>query len=120
MNRFILQENIKIFRRFLSEETDLDARKTVEALLAEAIRDLARLAQSSHGSLRNASTGLLRPKKTTETPSQKRGRTGSIRMLLTATATGCAAVAGSHRHQKVNLLSCWPLPSKFAGCSQAS
>ncbi len=61
MNRFILQENIKIFRRFLSEERDLHARRTVEALLAEAIRDLARMGQSSNGSMRSAPMGLNRP-----------------------------------------------------------
>ena len=67
------------------------------ALFAAAIARLYLLELPSPTAERPRSplTGLLRPKKTTETPSQKRGRTGSIRMLLTATATGCAAVAAA-------------------------
>ncbi len=58
MKRFVIQENIKLFRKFLAEEQDPVARKTVEALLAEAQRNLSTLAPPPRGSLIDTVSGI--------------------------------------------------------------
>lgn len=47
MECFILQRNIATFRRMLERETDLNTRRTLRRLLADAETDLAQLEMKS-------------------------------------------------------------------------